>query len=102
MVVDDDYLVEMFGIRLKAEAFDAGSDSDRLISGGDEYGYAGMTGRRIAGKYRDGGPCPTIVVDQDPIDDKEAAAYEREEEDRHHSGVDMICKYRGNAGAVTR
>jgi hypothetical protein len=100
MVVDDDHLVEMFGVCLKAETFDGGSDTGSLISGGDEYGYAGMASPGAGGKRRNSCPCPAIILDQCPIDDKEAAAYEREKEDRYHFGVDMICKYRGNAGAA--
>ena len=59
-----------------------------------------MTGRRVAGKYGDAGPSPMIIVDQRPIDDKEAAADQCEEEDWHHFVADVICKYRGNGGRL--
>lgn len=70
----------------------------RLISGGDQHRDLRVAGFAGSVEFRNGCPRPAVIIDQCPIDDKEAATYERKQEDQHHFGVTVICKYRGNAG----
>lgn len=73
-------------------------DIGRFISHRDQHRDAGVTGFAGSVEFRNGNPRPAVKVDQRPIDDKEATTYEREQEDRHHFGITMICKYKGNEG----